>query len=163
MIEQFCEWLASTSLSQLFGRLSWVVPLVQTLHILSIAVVVTSLAMMDFRLLRLTKSGPTLPEMSRSFMPWTWGALVVLLATGILLTITEPSRELLNLVFRLKMALVLLLVLLTLAFQQALRKDPEYWSASPQRRRIGGLIGVVSLMLCISIVTAGRMIAYVSN
>ena len=163
MIEQFCEWLAGTALSQLFGRLNWVVPTVQTVHILSVAVVVTSLAMMDFQLLRLTKSGPSLPEMARGFMPWTWGALVVLLITGILLTVTEPSRELLNFAFRLKMVLVLMLVLLTLAFQQALRKDPEYWSASPQRRRMGSVIGVVSLMLCISIVTAGRMIAYVSH
>ena len=53
MIQQFCDWLAATSVSQLFAGMDWFVPTVQTLHILSIAVVVTTLGMLDFRLLRL--------------------------------------------------------------------------------------------------------------
>ena len=160
MVQSLCDWLAATALSRLFARAEWFVPTVQTLHILSIAVVVTTLAMLDFKLMNLTRSGPSLPVLARSFLPWTWRALSVLLVTGGLLTITEPSRELLNDAFRLKMLLVLALVGVTFTFQRVTARDPQYWRSSPSRRRLAKAIAVVSLLLCISIITAGRMIGY---
>jgi uncharacterized protein DUF6644 len=160
MMQQFSDWLAATFLSQLFAGMSWFVPTVQTLHILSIAVVVTTLGMLDFRLLRLIRSGPPLQTLARNFIPWTWRALGVLLVTGTLLIITEPTRELMNDAFRLKMLMVLTLVVLTLVFQTANTREPGYWSASPARRRLGGVLGIASLLLCVSIVAAGRLIAY---
>jgi hypothetical protein len=160
MIQSFCDWLAATWLSQLFGGLNWFVPTVQTVHILSIGVVVITLGMLDFRLLRLTRRGPPPEVMAGKFIPWTWRALVVLLITGILLIITEPTRELMNDAFRLKMLMVLLLTFLTLALQRASAREPGYWSASPARRRLGGALGIASLVLCVSIVAAGRLIAY---
>ena len=161
MIQQFCDWLAATSLSQWFAGMDWFVPTVQTLHILSIAVVVTTLGMLDFRLLRLIRSGPPLPTLAGNFIPWTWRALGVLLVSGILLIITEPTRELMNDAFRLKMLMVLALVVLTFVFQAATTREPGYWTASPARRRLGGALGITSLLLCLSIVAAGRLIAYV--
>jgi hypothetical protein len=160
MIQGFCDWLAATSLSQLFAGLNWFVPMVQTVHILCIGVVVTTLGMLDFRLLGLTRRGPPLETMAGSFIPWTWRALAMLLLTGILLIITEPNRELMNDAFRLKMLMVLLLVFLTLAVQTATAREPGFWNASPARRRLGGALGIASLILCVSIVAAGRLIAY---
>jgi uncharacterized membrane protein SirB2 len=160
MIQHFCDWLAATSLSQLFADLGWFVPTVQTVHILSIGVVVITLGMLDFRLLGLTRSGPPVETMASKFIPWTWRALVVLLVTGILLIITEPTRELMNNAFRLKMLMVVVLIFLTLAVQKASAREPGYWSSSPARRRLGGLLGIASLVLCVSIVAAGRLIAY---
>lgn len=160
-MQRFCDWLAGTSLSQLFAALSWFVPSVQTFHILSIGVVVTTLAMLDFRLLGLTHRGPPLEVMAAKFIPWAWRALAILLVTGILLIITEPSRELMNGAFRLKMLLVVLLIFLTLAIQRASALEVGYWTASPARRRLGGALGIANLVLCIAIVVAGRFIAYV--
>jgi uncharacterized membrane protein SirB2 len=161
MIQQFCDWLAATAVSQQFANMAWFVPTVQTLHILSIAVVVTSLGMLDFRLLRLIRGGPSLESLAGSFIPWIWRALGVLLASGILLIITEPTRELMNDAFRLKMLMVLALVGLTFVFQTANTREAGYWSASPARRRRGAALGVASLVLCVSIVAAGLLIAYV--
>jgi uncharacterized membrane protein SirB2 len=158
---QHCsDWLASTWLSQLFANTSWFVPTVQTVHILCIGVVVTSLGMIDFRLLHLTHRGPPVETMAVKSVPWVWLALVVLLFTGILLIITEPNRELMNNAFRLKMLLVALLVVLTLVMQRASARKPEYWSSSPATRRLGRMLGVGSLVLCVGIVAAGRLIAY---
>lgn len=161
MVESLCDWLAHTALSQLLARTAWFVPAVQTFHILSVAVVITTLSMLDFRLLNLTRSGPPLPLLARAFLPWTWRALGVLLVTGILLTITEPSRELLNNAFRLKMLLVAGLAGVTFAFQRVTVRDPQSWQSSPRRRWLACGIAVVSLLLCVSIVAAGRLIAYI--
>jgi hypothetical protein len=161
MMQKFCDWLASTWLSQLFANAGWFVPTVQTIHILAIAAVVTMLGMMNFRMLRITRSGPPLQNLAGGYVPWVWRALVILLVSGILLTITEPTRELMNGSFRLKMLMVVALIVLTSVFSSALRKDPAYWSASPRRRVLGSAIALASLILCVSIVAAGRLIAYV--
>jgi hypothetical protein len=160
MIQAFSDWLASTWLSQLFANTSWFVPTVQTVHILCIGVVVTSLGMLDFKLLHLTRSGPPVETLAVKSVPWVWLALVVLLFTGILLVITEPNRELMNDTFRLKMLLVALLVVLTLVVQRASASAPGYWSSSAARRHLGRMLGVGSLVLCVGIVAAGRLIAY---
>ncbi len=133
----------------------------QTVHILGIAVVITLLSVLNFRLLRITRSGPPLQRIAQGSLPWVWRALLVLLTTGVLLTITEPARELLNDAFRWKMLMVVVLAFLTGVIQLALKRDPDYWSASPQRRLQGGAIAVASLILCVSIVAAGRLIAYI--
>ena len=160
MMQHFSDWLANTWLSQAFSNANWFVPTVQTVHILCIAVVVTALGMLDFRLLRLTRSGPPAETMATKFVPWVWRALVVLLITGILLTITEPNRELMNYAFRVKMLLVVLLAVLTFFVQRASAREAGYWSSSLARQRLGMALGIGSLVLCVSIVAAGRLIAY---
>jgi hypothetical protein len=161
MMQKFCDWLSGTWLSQLFANAGWFVPTVQTIHILSIAAVIIMLSMMNFRMLRITRSGPPLQNLAGGYVPWVWRALVILLVSGILLTITEPTRELMNNAFRLKMLMVSVLIVLTAIFSSALRRDPEYWSATPGRRVLGSAIALGSLVLCVSIVAAGRRIAYV--
>jgi len=161
VIQAFSDWLAATILSRLFADLGWFVPTVQTIHILAIAAVVTLLSMLNFRLLRITRSGPSLQNLAAGYVPWVWRSLVILLVSGVLLTITEPSRELMNNAFRLKMLPVLVLTVLTVILRSTLRHDPEYWTSTPQRRLLGGTIAAVGLILCVSIVAAGRLIAYV--
>lgn len=160
MIQHFSDWLANTWLSQLFANAGWFVPTVQTVHILCIGVVVTSLGMIDFRLLHLTRRGPPVETMAVKSVPWVWLALVILLLSGSLLVITEPNRELMNNAFRLKMLLVVLLVVLTLAMQRASARAPGYWSSSAARQRLGRIFAIGSLVLCVGIVAAGRLIAY---
>ena len=161
MIQAFCDWLAATRPSRLFADLGWFVPTIQTIHILAIAAVVTLLSMLNFRLLRITRSGPSLDSLAAGYIPWVWRALVILLVSGLLLTITEPSRELMNDTFRLKMLLVLALTILTVILRATLRQDPGYWTSTPQRRLLGSTLAAVSLILCVGIVAAGRLIAYV--
>jgi len=93
--------------------------------------------------------------------PWVWATLSVLLVSGILLTITEPARELLNWVFRVKMLLVLLLAGILLLVQSRLRRNPEYWTQSPGRRAASRAVGALAVVVGACIVTAGRWIAYV--
>jgi len=160
MLERFCDWLVRTDLSQLFSSSDWFVPGVQTIHILAISVVVTLLAMLNFRLLRITSSGPTLHSLAIGYIPLVWISLLVLFATGTLLTITEPARELLNNVFRVKMLLVAILIALTATLRLTLRRDPAYWTVSARRRFLGRALALTILILCVGIVAAGRFIAY---
>jgi hypothetical protein len=158
VISQFCKWLDATPVSQTFQSLVWFVPSVQTVHILSIAVLMTSVGMLAGKLAGITGRNQTLSAMVSSIMPWVWCALAVLLATGLLLTVTEPSRELLNVAFRAKMLMVLAMAGILRLVQVRLRQDPDYWG---RRRAAAGGLGAASLLLAVTIIVAGRWIAYI--
>jgi magnesium-transporting ATPase (P-type) len=161
VIEEFCDWLSRTNVSVAFQSANWFVPLVQTVHIISIAILLTSVYVVSFRLIGVTRGGQPLAVVTAKSTPWVWIALGVLLGTGILLTITEPARELLNWAFRVKMLLVLALVGILLIVQIRTRESPEYWNASPTRRCAARAIGIAAVIIGAGIVTAGRWIAYV--
>jgi magnesium-transporting ATPase (P-type) len=161
LIQQFCDWLSGTQVSIAFQSAGWFVPLVQTVHIVSIAILLTSVYVVSFRLIGLTRGAQPLSSVAARLAPWIWASLCVLLATGILLIITEPARELLNWVFRAKMLMVLLLAGILAAAQLRVRSSPDYWNHSRARRRAGQAIGWLCVAIGACIVIAGRWIAYV--
>lgn len=133
----------------------------QTVHIISIAILLTSVYVVSFRLIGVTRAGPPLAVLIAKSAPWVWTTLCVLLGTGILLTVTEPARELLNWAFRVKMLMVIALAGILLLVQIRARHSPQYWSASPARRLAARAIGIAAVIIGAGIVTAGRWIAYV--
>jgi len=159
----FCDWLANTPVSQTIQTVSWIIPAVQTVHILAVAAVLTSALMIDLRLLGARSTDQPVASITNRFLPFIWWPLPLLLTTGALLIIAEPARSLQNPVFLLKMALLLAAAAVTLACQLPLRKDPFFWDANEGRKRAARLIALASLPLWIAIVFAGRWIAYVQG
>jgi hypothetical protein len=159
VIEEFCDWLSATPLSVAFQSANWFVPLVQTIHIIAIAILLTAVYVISFRLIGLTRGLQSLPTLMAKSAPWIWITLAVLLFSGALLTITEPGRELLNWVFRVKMILVLTLAAVLAWLQMRIRANPALWS-QPSRLQARA-VGIVCLLLGAAIITAGRWIAYV--
>lgn len=160
MIERFCDWLNATSLSTAFQTWTWFVPLVQTVHILCVAAVFVAVLRVGVRLLHAKPDQGDIAHFLEGFMPVIWAAMTVLLISGTLLTITEPSRELLNWVFRTKMILVLLLLAVVLGVRRSARRDPTFGSVGSSR--VAARAAAILLMgLGVAIITAGRWIAYV--
>jgi hypothetical protein len=160
VLSQFCTWLAATPLSQQIQDAFWVIPTVQTVHIVSIAIVMTSMAMLDLRLVGVAGRRQSLPDMAARFLPWVWIALVVLLCSGSILIIGEPGRDLLNVVFWIKMSLLATAIVLTWTFQRMLQRNKTFWD---RNRAAAILLGSVSLVCWVGIVAAGRWIAYVEH
>jgi hypothetical protein len=161
VIEEFCDWLSRTSVSVAFQSATWFVPTVQTVHIIAIAILLVTIYVIGFKLAGIIRGGLPLAAVMRKASPWVWSMLIVLLLTGALLTITEPSRELLNWVFRTKMVLVVCLSLLVVWLNSRVRVDPNYWSATTGRKMAARIWGVLVLVIGAGIITAGRWIAYV--
>ena len=157
MINEFATWLASTRANDVVQNTSWIIPVVQSVHILCIAIVVTSVAMLDLRLLGIAGRRQSLADTGRRFLPWIWCALVLLALTGSVLIIGEPARELQSDIFWLKMTLVACAIALTAVFNVVLNQGATFWE---RNRVIAVLTGVVSLGLWLSILAAGRWIAY---
>ena len=111
LVSRFADWLAQTSLSTAIQVNEWVIPTVQSIHIIAIGVVLGSVFMVTLRVLGLAARDQSVADTVARFGPWMWSGLAVLLATGIIMIVGEPARELLTLSFWMKMALVVLAVL----------------------------------------------------
>lgn len=162
-VQAFSDWLAATPMSAAIQDISWIIPTVQTVHILSIAIVMSSALLIDLRVLGVISHGQPLDVVARRFLPWIWITLVVLLLSGSTLIVGEPGRSLQNPAFIAKMLMLLTVIILTVSFQAGLKRDAHYWERSPGRRLGGRLIAGFSLILWTGIVLAGRWIAYINT
>jgi len=159
--QAFSDWLSATPLSMQIQTVSWIIPTAQTIHILSIALVMSSAAMVDLRVLGVLSRRQPLVAITRRFLPWIWWTLLVLLLSGATLIIGEPERSLANPAFILKMSLLAAVLIVTVIFQNGVARDHLFWESSLRRRVNGRLLAGLSLVLWVGIVFAGRWIAYV--
>ena len=160
VISEFSGWLAATSLSHTIQTTGWIIPTVQTIHILSVAIVFSSAILVDLRLWRLLNRDVPLPEITRRFLPVIWPVLAVLLITGAVLIVGEPRRSLLNATFYIKMGLLAFAILLTAWLQWSVSSSPDFWDKDRRRRMVGQLAASVSILVWCGILFAGRWIAY---
>jgi hypothetical protein len=159
-VEAFAQWLAATPFSRGIARTFWLIPVLQSIHILAIAVVLSSVAMIELRIAGLVKS-QTMAQTAHRFLPWLWAGLLLLAATGTLLIIGEPKRSLPNPAFQLKMLLLALAILMVLAFQASVRPTATLWTRNPNGRMLTSLLAIFVFLLWCAIAVAGRWIAYI--
>ena len=119
--------------------------------------------MLDLRLFGLVGRSDSIAVAAKRFLPWIWWTLPVFLATGMILTVGEPSRELENPTFVKKMILLAFAIVVTGILQATLRRDPGFWEASAARTISVKFLALASLALFIAIVFAGRFIAYTNH
>src|ERR1700728_1191698 len=143
----FCRWLAATPLSNTIQTAGWIIPALQTVHILGVATLFSSAIIVDLRIWRVLQRDVPLADVARRFIPVIWPVLLILLITGSLLIIGEPRRSLFNSTFYLKMALLALAVTLTGALQWSLSSAPEFWDKGLGRRIAGRLVETFSILV----------------
>ncbi len=153
----FTTWLASTPLSLMMGEITWIVPAVQSVHIMAISVVAGSALIVDLHLIGAFDDGEGMGAVTRRCLPWLWWALLVLLLTGVIMVTGEPRRSLQNSAFILKMGLVLMAVGLTASMQLPVKKNANFWQ---DRKPLARFVAIASLCIWGAIIFCGRWIAY---
>ncbi len=151
---------ARTLVVYLLNNVPGLPPIVQTVHLLSVAAVMGSIVLIDLRVLGLALPTQSPAELVRRLMPWTWWALPFLATSGLVFVLNSPSRYLFNPVFGLKFAMLAPAVILAAVFQRAGAKDARFWELSRGRRVAARTIACASLFLWVGVVMAGRWIAY---
>ncbi|MBV8842121.1 MAG: hypothetical protein JO307_04845 [Bryobacterales bacterium] len=160
-MKPFAEWLSTTSPSVfLQNHNSWAIPAIQSIHIAGIAIVLGSVFMIVLRLLGWAGMDQSLLQTARRFGPWLTGALWLMLATGALMVIGEPVRELITFSFWLKMFLVALATVIAVVFQRSLRKHDRQWEEILVKRGTTKLLAVLTFLIWACIIILGRLIAY---
>jgi hypothetical protein len=158
-IEAFSDWLYATPVAAAIRQTIWIIPTLQSAHILSIAVIAGSALVSDLRLAGVLAADVPPSAIVRRYLPWMWWALVVLLLTGSLLIVAEPGRTLGNSIFWIKMGLVAFAFSLTLAFRRPLL-DPGFALDQARWRAMVKPAAWLSLTIWVAVIFCGRWIAY---
>jgi hypothetical protein len=158
-MEPILVWIDHTDLSLFIQTREWVIPSVQSVHILAVAMTLSSVGMIVLRLLGLAGLRTSVADTVKRYVPWIWGSLVVLALSGSVLVIGEPHRELKNPAFQLKMVMILLAVLIVATFQGNVYRHSQSWNREPEPWRVR-IIAVATMILFFAIAVAGRWIAY---
>ncbi len=154
------DWIATTSLSKLIATRDWAIPTIQSIHIVSLALVMASALVIDLRILGLLSKDQPLSALARRHLPSVWIALVFATITGSLLLIAEPVRSLPTWEFQSKMGMLLVVIIITLAFQRFIATRATEWDLAPALPVTARFAAVASMALWILIIVAGRWIAY---
>jgi uncharacterized protein YacL len=156
----FFEWLADTSWSVDLHESQYAYPLIESIHVWTMAVFFGSVVMFDLRLLGVAlRKVPALEVVDR-LLPLTIAAFVLMVISGMLLFYAIPLRSYQSIFFRFKMLLMLLAGLNVWLFHSRVYPKVATWDVEgvpPRRARVAG---AVSLVLWIGIIFSGRMIAY---
>jgi hypothetical protein len=153
------QWFSETQASLAIQEHDWLIPLLQTIHILAIAMVLSSVFMIDLRILRVTKS-QSMAATAHRFVPWIWAGIALLAASGMILIVGEPQRSLPNRAFQIKMLLLAIAIATTCAFQISLRRQSASWDNPGSIGAATSILAVGTFGLWCAIAFAGRLIAY---
>ena len=156
----FCKWLEQTSLGAAIRESLWLFPAIETLHLLGMAALVGTTAVLDFRLLGWMKRRERFSELAGRLLPWAWAGFAVQVVTGVLLFSSEAVKIYSNPAFRLKLLLILLAGIHALIFHWTVYRDVARWDESPVLPAKAKLSGFVSILLWVAIVAAGRFIGF---
>lgn len=154
------KWLGQTALSAQLQRALWVIPTIQTVHILAIAIAIASAFLLDLRIIGVFATNERSGRIASRVVPWAWGAVVVLAVSGSLLIVAEPERCLPNAAFWVKMAMLAFALATMCVLHGGIRRNSGFWECTPNRRATGRIIAAASLFLWSGVVLAGRWIAY---
>lgn len=159
LLESLATALQASSLSELLRASIWLYPLVNTGHVVGIALLFGAIVPLDLRLLGAFRSTPLAPLVN-TLVPVAIAGLLLALLTGSLLFATRPLDYVVEPLFGIKLALLGAAVLNALW----LRFDPHW-------RRLDAALGVpprpgwrwhgaLSVLLWLGVITAGRLIGY---
>jgi len=150
----FFRWCEQKGLGHLIQSGRWEFAIIETIHIMALAVLLGTIIATDLRLVGLGMRGQSSAELLRQFAPWTWSSFSIMVASGICLFLSEAVRLSRSSPFFYKMVLVVVAVVVQLAIT---RKAAV---SDPRNRGFSKLVGSLSLVCWLSIALAGRLIAF---
>ena len=160
VIVQAAEWLEATWLSTAIRESIWVYPIVESVHVLTIAVFLGLTAAMDARLLGAALRETPVGVVMARLLPWIRAGFAVMIVTGLLLFAGTPVRFTTNVFFQIKLALLALAGLNVWLFHHRLFPTVQEWGAAASPPRHARLAGAASLVLWTLALATGRLIAY---
>lgn len=137
----------------------WLYPGVEIVHILGFVLLVGSIAMFDLRLLGLSKSIPV-PALARHLLPWTLGALVLIVPSGFLMFSAHAADFLGNPVFLLKLALLFAAGINAALFHMGVYRSVAQWERDRPAPAAAKLHAGASLAIWVAVICCGRLLAY---
>jgi hypothetical protein len=155
-----CEWLFNSHVGTAIRESPLLFPVIETVHVLSISLLVGTAAIVDLRLLGVVLKREKVSDVVAQIEPLAWCGFAVMFVSGFLLFWSEAEKSYGNAAFRVKLLLLVLAGLNPLIFHATIYRSVTVWNDAPVAPRQARVTAILSLTLWGAIIVAGRAIAY---
>ena len=155
--------LESSGLGQAMRQWLWLYPSVEIVHIVGIALLFGSIAVMDLRLLGVSRSIPV-RTLARHVLPWSAGSFLLIIPSGLLMFTAHATEFIDSEVFVVKMLLIMAGGVNAALFHTITFRTADVWDSEEMRKLppppSARAAGALSLVIWISVIACGRLLAY---
>jgi hypothetical protein len=138
----------------------WLFPVVETVHVLALAVVFGTVAMVDLRLVGIASRRVSVQQLSREVLPWTWTAFVLAAIFGSLMFMSKAETYFHNFEFRMKFLALFLAGLNMLVFHFGPFRRVASWDLRQPPPVAARVAGGLSLLLWLLVIFYGRWVGF---
>jgi hypothetical protein len=150
----FFQWCENSGLIVAMRSSVWLFPVIESLHLMGLALIGGAVLMVDLRLLGFGLRRQPVAQVAQDAQRWLLVGLLVMLPTGLLLFMASAVKCYYLPAFWVKMTSLFLALVFTFAVR---RRVIMATRLSPVRAR---LVAVVSLSLWSSVAIAGRLVGF---
>jgi len=140
---------------------TWWFPFMESLHVLSLAIMLGAILMLDLRVLGWAALRYPISTLNRELVPWSAAAFLVANVTGLAMFITRASHHVENPAFQIKMLLLLLAGVNIAYFHFRVMRTVSQWDSNTRAPLAARLAAVSSLLLWIGVTLAGRWVGHI--
>jgi hypothetical protein len=156
MLLPFFQWCESLWIGQFVVGSNWLFPVIESIHLLFLALLGGSVLIVDLRLVRFLLRDRTVSELAEEARPFMIGALLGMIATGLPLFLSEPIKCYYSAAFWLKMETLAIALVFTFTIRTRVTRDESVRNTA--RRQV--LVGALSLALWFTVAASGRWIGF---
>ncbi len=162
-LNQLLAQIEATPLATAVRESTWLFPTIESLHVLSITLVVGTIMIVDLRLINVAGRKRPVSELMRETLPWTWGAFICAVITGSLLFSSSARKYAHNWQFEVKMLMLLLAGINMAVFHLGSYRSISLWDRKDMTPKPARLAGGISLAIWVTVVALGRWIGFATN
>jgi hypothetical protein len=150
----FFEWCEATWIGDAIRGSLWLFPVIEAAHLLGLCMLGGAVLVVDLRMLGIGLRQP-IAEVARDARPWLLGAVVVMLATGTALFLSESIKCYYNTSFWVKITTLPIALLFTFTVRSRVAAASGIDATARTR-----LVALISLALWFTVAAAGRWIGF---
>ncbi len=154
MLLPWFQALESSALGEAIRNSHWLFPIIEGFHLLGLAVIGGAVLIVDFRLLGLGLRSHPVSRLARDMQPWVIGSLIVMVASGVPLFVSEAIKCYYSIPFWVKMIALAAAVVFTFTIRRSVIV------ADRPEGRLNRMVAVISIGLWATVGWGGRWIAF---
>jgi hypothetical protein len=154
MLLPWFEWLESLAVGDAIRQSLWLFPVVEAIHLLGLCLLGGAVLIVDLRMLGVGLRQP-IPEISREARPWLIAAILIMLATGIPLFLSEAIKCYYNTSFWVKITTLPFAIVFAFTVRDRVARRSTADTTATTR-----IVGLTSIVLWFTVAAAGRWIGF---
>lgn len=151
--------IEASALGEAMRKSLWLFPTVETIHIVGIALLVGSIAVLDLRLLGFSRS-ISVRRLAAHVLPWTIASFLLIVPSGFAMFAAHSGDYISNNTFVLKICLILAAGVNAAVFHAGVFRGAASWDVNVAPPFAARASAALSLLLWVSVIACGRFLAY---